>query len=222
MAPELHDKSTVYYSDKVDLWSIGVVFYMMLFGNKGPWDFRTLPELMQRINTDSGSNLKFGKNPISNAAKDLLVRPIEPSPKKRISWAEFFNHKLFSDHTGGEIDIRRSVFVRAAENRVQKEFEQNRAMKQGETKMVEPENIQIQKIEQHYAPQKANAQTDAELKFNLELIKKRFSHEKEKTISMCKGAVDCRNAAKLTKGEFATKLALASLGLVNCTLLITQ
>jgi serine/threonine protein kinase len=224
MAPELQDVSTIYYSDKVDLWSIGVVFYMMLFGNKGPWEFRTAMDLKTKINTESGNKLKFGKNPISNAAKDLLIRLIEPNPKKRISWDDFFNHKLFVDHSAniGMIDPGRSVFLHDKSAIVEDLWNKNRGQKHEEGQMREPENIPIKKIEEHYGKHTAPPQSDRELKFNLELVKKRFSHEKEKTISMCKGSVYCRDASKLTKSEVGIKLVLASLGMAQSTILITE
>lgn len=224
MAPELQDASTIYYSDKVDLWSIGVVFYMMLFGNKGPWDFHTAHDLKTKINTESGNKLKFGKNPISNAAKDLLMRLIEPNPKRRITWDEFFNHKLFVDHSAdaGLIDPGRSVFLHEKSAVVEDMWNKNREQKHEEGQMREPEEIPIKKIELHYGKQTNQDDSDGELKFNLELLKKRFSHEKEKTISMCKGSVYCRDASKLTKSEVGIKLVLASLGMAQLTILITE
>lgn len=88
------------YDTKVDLWSIGVTFYEMLFGYNPFFSnddsIKTL-ELMQKHH--SGKNLYFNSEiPISEPCKQLLKSLIEFDPKKRIEWHEFFHHQLFRLH----------------------------------------------------------------------------------------------------------------------------
>jgi len=72
MAPEvLFTEQDYVYSNKTDLWSIGISFYMMLFGMDGPYNAFDLNELKKSIVDHSGENLYFPASiPISNDAKD--------------------------------------------------------------------------------------------------------------------------------------------------------
>ena len=96
MAPELLNMITsLKYTNKADLWSVGVCFFHMIFG-KAPWTPTCIPDLQMKVMHKSGKNLKFPKSPkISEACKDLLRRLIEPDPEARIEWYEFFGHELF-------------------------------------------------------------------------------------------------------------------------------
>ena len=82
----------ILYDSKADLWSIGIVYYQMLFG-KPPFNGFTVPELIRDIKKKV-RHLDFPKV-ISEESKDLINRLLEPDPKKRINWGEFFNHSLF-------------------------------------------------------------------------------------------------------------------------------
>ena len=80
------------YSSKADLWSVGVVYYKMLFG-KDPFYGFTMPELIKDIKAKV-NNLEYPL-PISDESKDLIRRLLRPNPKERIDWHDFFNHPLF-------------------------------------------------------------------------------------------------------------------------------
>jgi len=97
MAPELQQDSTAYTS-KADLWSIGVVYYQMLFGNY-PFFAMDMNSLMDKIKRNSGDNLKFDfqVNHISEESQDLLRRLLQQDPDRRIDWVAFFNHPLFNE-----------------------------------------------------------------------------------------------------------------------------
>lgn len=49
------------------------------------------------VQKDSGKNLRFGSQQISDLSKDILIRLLEPNPAYRITWAQFFTHSLFID-----------------------------------------------------------------------------------------------------------------------------
>lgn len=64
MAPELLNATDVVrYTNKADLWSIGVCFFQMIFG-KPPFNAKKLEELKNMVNTKSGKNLEFPKEPV--------------------------------------------------------------------------------------------------------------------------------------------------------------
>ena len=97
MAPEVMAGED--YNNKSDLWSIGIVFYKLLVG-KPPFFALSIGQLKQKALSKSGKNLDFKKKThFCEQVKNLLRSLLEPNPEKRISWEEFFNHKLFSkDH----------------------------------------------------------------------------------------------------------------------------
>lgn len=96
MAPEIMLEESQYNS-KADLWSIGIVFYHMLFGRE-PFQAASDKRLLRLMRNKSGQNLKFRDrlNSVSNEAKDLLRRLLVFHPKERISWNDFFKHSLFN------------------------------------------------------------------------------------------------------------------------------
>lgn len=79
------------YNEKCDLWSIGVILYILLSG-KPPFDGNDDKEIVNsvRIGTYSLSGPEW-KN-ISSEAKDLIKRMLEYEVGKRISAEQALNH----------------------------------------------------------------------------------------------------------------------------------
>lgn len=95
MAPELiQSNGNVSYTSKADLWSIGVVFYHMLQG-RYPFFGMSNAELIKDIEKKTKS-MPYKKE-VSDLAKNLLQNLLVMDPNKRISWKNFFNHKIFGD-----------------------------------------------------------------------------------------------------------------------------
>lgn len=99
MAPEILDsEGDTIYSSKVDLFSIGIVFYWMIYGEP-PWDPPSDYALIMACNTKSGKNLKFPSSQrVSPHCKDLLQKLTNPNPDLRLDWPEFFSHPLFEEY----------------------------------------------------------------------------------------------------------------------------
>lgn len=73
MAPELLTTKEGSYTNKADLWSIGVCFYQMLFG-KTPFDAKNYGDLKVKVKNLSGDKLKFPPDyPVSDQCKKLLI-----------------------------------------------------------------------------------------------------------------------------------------------------
>jgi serine/threonine protein kinase len=90
MAPEILNVQKKMYNSKCDLWSIGVCFYLLLFGVL-PFEANTLTELKSKIEMNSGEKLIIPKHQsISFESKNLLMRLLEKHSEKRISFSEFF------------------------------------------------------------------------------------------------------------------------------------
>ena len=99
MAPEIllgvHKTKT--YGPKCDLWSIGCVFYQMLFGIKidigfeGDGSIRAIAKAIENLNE---REIQFPK-PVSHLTEDILRRLLTKDEESRISFDDFFNHPIF-------------------------------------------------------------------------------------------------------------------------------
>ena len=94
-APELYSMKEKYTS-KADLWSLGVCYYQILFG-EFPFDGNSIDNLKRKALDYSGNNLVFPGYPlISQESKNLIVALLQSKPENRIEWFDFFNHPIFS------------------------------------------------------------------------------------------------------------------------------
>ena len=98
-APEVFLSEENQYSNTADLWSLGVVFYRMLYGVE-PWSVNSWAELSRKIQTLSGAKLPFPPeprnsekiptrvHPVSSDTIKLLQEMICPVVQQRITWEE--------------------------------------------------------------------------------------------------------------------------------------
>jgi serine/threonine protein kinase len=90
IAPEiLKDKG--YKGFGVDIWSLGVCLYAMLYGTV-PFKANNMSELHQLI-MKAKYSLKDDKVEISDEAKNLIKLLLEPEPSKRIGIDQIQKHK---------------------------------------------------------------------------------------------------------------------------------
>ena len=87
MAPEVL-KGEI-YSNKADIWSLGVVLYEMVFGHC-PFQSNSIANLIEVLNTQ---NLAFPGN-ISSELKRMISRMLTKDPAQRIGWMELFQVKI--------------------------------------------------------------------------------------------------------------------------------
>ena len=167
MAPELLNATDVVrYTNKADLWSIGVCFFQMIFG-KPPFNAKKLEELKTMVNTKSGKNLEFPKEPvISEECKQLLRGLIEADPIKRIEWNQFFKHSLFQKHEQEEqkVDMKSSIMFRNNEDKVNKLFTKNQQKKLDEVELVDPLEIELEQESKQESADELAARKEEEMK----------------------------------------------------------
>ena len=93
MAPEIMNKKK--YNSKVDLWSLGIIIYEMLYGYV-PFTGSNVIDLMKNIEKN---NLEFDSNfNISNNCKLLISSLLKIDPKERIEWNNFFSNDWFNQN----------------------------------------------------------------------------------------------------------------------------
>ena len=97
-APELFLQQT--YDVKIDIWSAGVVFYMMLTGDL-PFESESVPNLIHLITGDYQPNYEHKAfEQVSKQAIDLLVQMLTKDPDYRPSAKQCLQHAWFD-----QIDI---------------------------------------------------------------------------------------------------------------------
>ena len=82
------------YDSKADLWSIGVVFYELLFGQL-PFNGDSIKDLVADIEKKANGFIKFPRE-VSDESKNLISQILITDPESRMSWKEFFHHPLFT------------------------------------------------------------------------------------------------------------------------------
>jgi len=90
VAPEVlaHDQ----YSSQVDLWSIGVIVYILLCGFP-PFYGDNDAQMFKKIKAGSYKFLSPYWDPISSDAKDFVAKLLVVDPRKRMTAAEALNHR---------------------------------------------------------------------------------------------------------------------------------
>jgi serine/threonine-protein kinase ULK2 len=80
MSPQVLNREP--YSEKADIWSLGVVFYEMLFGRL-PYYGANFDSLLGQMKDKPDLH---SKTPISPDADDFIQRCLEIKESKRASW----------------------------------------------------------------------------------------------------------------------------------------
>ena len=90
ISPEMLKKEN--HDEKCDLWSLGVIIYVLLFKNF-PFLGNNENEILNYIQNE-GKNLQKSGNPDLD---DLIRKLLTVDPNKRISWNDYFKHPFFGN-----------------------------------------------------------------------------------------------------------------------------
>lgn len=102
-APEMAALGTVRnYNSKVDVWSMGVVFYEMLFG-ENPFFALNPKEINEKIDHLACDRLPFPRK-VSEEAMDFLRKTIQKNPNNRMDWDGCFSHPLILKHKAKKVE----------------------------------------------------------------------------------------------------------------------
>ena len=80
------------YTNKSDLWSVGLIYYELLHGMT-PWPANNELQLINNINTKP---IIFDPS-VSDTSKDFIRRCLKKREDERMSWEEAFLHPLLSE-----------------------------------------------------------------------------------------------------------------------------
>jgi len=108
------------YDKEVDLWSIGVITYLLLCGYP-PFYGESLPEVFEQILKGQFEfNAPYWDN-ISNDAKDFIRKLLMVDPVKRMSAEQTLNHPWLKLGGGqGNLDVRGHLSKTLSQTRVSK------------------------------------------------------------------------------------------------------
>ena len=110
------------YDEKCDIWSIGVIFYVLLCGYP-PFNGDTDVEIMQNVQRGKFCFPEEEWGIISNEAKDLISKMLTYDPAKRISAKKVLLHPWFA-HYEEKMKQDKKVALTAFEN--MKRFKRNK------------------------------------------------------------------------------------------------
>jgi calcium-dependent protein kinase len=91
MAPEVLKRK---YDEKCDLWSIGVILYILLTG-RPPFDGNDDDEILKNVEIGIYDKTSYPYPSLSSYAKDLINKLLQYDPKKRINAEEALEHQWF-------------------------------------------------------------------------------------------------------------------------------
>ena len=80
------------YNEKCDLWSLGVIMYILSCG-KYPFDANDESELLKLIE-NVGDNISIKTDNLF--LENLIGQLLNPNPQKRLNWDQYFEHNFFN------------------------------------------------------------------------------------------------------------------------------
>ena len=99
IAPEVQDKN---YNKECDLWSIGVIIYILLAG-RPPFQGVTDQEVIEKIKLGKLDLQKPPFEKISEEALNLLKALLQYKPENRITSSDALKHHFFSKYKSREV-----------------------------------------------------------------------------------------------------------------------
>ena len=88
----LKNDEELLYSNKCDIWSLGIIFYELL-NKTTPW----VGETQKRLYNNVMNKKLYLPNSLSEWTKRLLSRMLELKEENRIGWEELFDVLLYGD-----------------------------------------------------------------------------------------------------------------------------
>ena len=103
------------YDEACDLWSIGVIMYMMLTGAP-PFNGKEEDDILRAVSSGQYDTTSPTFTNLSNNAKDLIIRLLQYNPSQRITAAEALSHPWFKTSEFANIYRVNTINVDLAKN----------------------------------------------------------------------------------------------------------
>jgi len=100
MAPEVVNGES--YGVKADMWSIGVLLYIMMSGYL-PFNGKTTEKVFERIKTGKVNFDHVEFNSVSKEGKDLIMKLLVVNPKNRYSALDLLNDPWIKKFDEGQV-----------------------------------------------------------------------------------------------------------------------
>ena len=111
MAPELHTGKDISANKELDIWAIGLILYIMVFGYH-PFKVKDREKTIKNI---IEMKLKFPPEvSVTCEFKDLIWKMLDKNPNTRINMYNILNHPWFdlSDSKIDEVSFEKGIFVK--------------------------------------------------------------------------------------------------------------
>ena len=99
MAPEILEgfigNTRITYDSSIDLWALGCIFHFLLTGQYPFGDNYDQQQQLTKIKKHKSLDFVDKIERISDHSRNLLKATLQYYPKDRISWKQFFGHKVF-------------------------------------------------------------------------------------------------------------------------------
>ncbi|KAK3117496.1 Serine/threonine-protein kinase [Teratosphaeriaceae sp. CCFEE 6253] len=161
-APELL-QAKAYLGPEVDVWSFGIVLYVLVCG-KVPFDDQSMPQLHAKIKR---GNVEYPPW-LSPECRGLIARMLNTNPQERATMAEILTHpwmvKGFSGPPDNYLPVRRSLHLPLDEGIIEKmtgfDFGEKEVITAQLTKIMESEDYQkaVRGMERRGATQQPDAE----------------------------------------------------------------
>lgn len=85
-----------HYSHKCDIWSLGLIFYEVIYGDT-PWTGTTVLQLYNNILTQPLTFPSHHHSPLHSRIQAVIQQMLTQEEEQRISWEELFLNPLFTE-----------------------------------------------------------------------------------------------------------------------------
>ncbi|CAD8154731.1 unnamed protein product [Paramecium pentaurelia] len=134
------------YSTKTDIWSLGIIFYEVLYGQT-PWKASSIQELMIKIQTVP---IKFPAIPrVSDQMKQIISKMLKVDEKDRMSWEELFQLQIQHDQES-LLNLDKSVIMINQEKDTFKKKNLEKNLNRGVVQNIQHGRQQQEQIEKAY------------------------------------------------------------------------
>lgn len=184
MSPQI--LAAEHYTDKTDVWSLGVMYYQMLFG-RSPWNISSFSNsVVVFLKAIREQGLSFPKEvKVSQKAKNLIQEMLMYDEEDRLSWEEIFQDSYLKDNSMEiESDTNEVVdqILYFTHNRTIESFYecQQVVSKSSGLKLVEAKSIQ--EVQSQEPEKKEKSNNNLNKKEIIEIFIKKATHEKDRAI----------------------------------------